>query len=157
MTTTSAVSNRASFARYASQVKLDQEAEDQVALDQEALDHEADDHDALDQEALDHEADDHEADDQEALDCAALDQLAESNTRPPLPSLTTNWSRPAFGFGGSVTPAAPAAETIPTPRSKDGESAYGCAVTISAPLTWSGVQLGCIASRSAAAPATTGA
>ena len=34
---------------------------------------------------------------------------------------------------------------------------YGCAVSISAPFTWSGVQVGCAARTAAAVPETTGA
>ena len=131
---------------------LDQEADDHEALDQEA-----DDHEALDQEADDHEALDHEALFHDALACAALDQLAESNTMPLPESLTRNWFSPAFGFGGLETAFAAAPSASPTP-SEFVLSAPACfAVSMSAPLTWSGPQPEWRARSCAAIPETTGA
>src|SRR5437870_4099715 len=75
-----------------------QDADAQLALAHEAeaqlaLAHEAEAHEALFHVELFHEA----------LDCAALAQLAASNILPPDESETTYASRPAFGFGGSLT------------------------------------------------------
>ena len=131
---------------------LDQEADDQEALDQEAddqlaLDQEADDQLALDQDALFHEA----------LACAALAQLAESNTMPLPESLTRNWFRPAFGFGGLETAFAAAPSTSPTPRELEASCPSCFALSIRAPLTWSGPQPECRARSCAAIPETTGA
>ena len=97
-------------------------AEFQLALFQEALFHEAEFQETLFQLALFHEtlfqlalfqdAEFQEALFQEtlfhdALPRAVLFHDAASNARPPVvPSVLTNWSTPAFGFGGSVTPAA---------------------------------------------------
>ena len=79
------------------QLTLFQDAEFQETLFQLALFQDAEFQEALFQETLFHEA----------LASAALFHDAASNTEPPASgSLLTNWSRPAFGFGGSVTPAA---------------------------------------------------
>ena len=88
----------------------DQEAELQEALFQEALLQEAEFHEAEFHEALFHEALFHDA-----FAVAALDQLAASNVRVPLESVTTYALSPAFGFGGVVTAAAAVACTSPTP------------------------------------------
>jgi hypothetical protein len=147
---------------------LVQEADVQLALVHEAdvhdaLVHEALVHEALVQEAdiqlaLVHEASVHEALVQDASAFAALVQLAASNTgtEPPVGSATTNLFRARFGFGGFVSAAALAASSSPTP-SAIGDAEVGLAVSMRAPLTWSGVQFGCSASRIAAAPETTGA
>ena len=109
--------------------------DDQDAELQEAELHEAELHEAELQEAELHDAELQEALFQDAFACAALDQLAVSNVRPPFGSPTTNVSRPAFGFGGAVTPAAAFACTSPTP-SADGPVLLDvrAAVNISAPL-----------------------
>jgi hypothetical protein len=68
----------------------------------------------------------------------------------------TNFSSARFGFGGSFWSTACFAWMTPTPPEV---LFFGSplAVTISAPLTWSGVNVGCRARMFAAAPATTGA
>src|SRR5690242_5372351 len=68
-----------------------------------------------------------------------------------------NCSAARFGLGGELNDAAEAGLTSPTPDAKAGPFGTGLAVSIRAPLIWSGVQLGCRASSWAAAPATTGA
>src|SRR5919198_6242687 len=145
------------------QLALVQEAEVQLALVQDADVHEADVQDALVheadvQEALVHEADVQLALVQEASAFAALVQLAASKTGsvPPAGSATRKRLSARFGLGGFVSAAALAASTSPTPSDQLG-AAVGFAVSISAPLTWSGVQFGCSASSTAAVPETTGA
>src|SRR5713101_4758789 len=95
---------------------------------------------------------------QDMLAVAASDQLIALNTgdAPPLGSAPTNRSSPAFGFGVAPETTARVAVISPTP------AAFGLtrtfrAVRISAPLTWSGVQLGWRASICATVPETTGA
>src|SRR5437867_6872279 len=88
------------------QEALFQEAEFQETLFQEAEFQEALFQEALFQETLFHEA----------LPSAVLFHDAESNAIPPVVgSVATNWSRPAFGFGGLSTPAALFAVISPTP------------------------------------------
>lgn len=151
----------------------DQEAEAHEALAHEAADwaslaHEADAHEALAQEAeaqlaLDQEAEAHEAEAQEALAQeafadAVLAQLAESKTLPPLAgSVTTKVFSARFGFGALVRATALATSTTPTPTDSGAASLAGRAVSMIAPLTWSGVHVGWLARIWAAAPATTGA
>jgi hypothetical protein len=86
---------------------------------------------------------------------AVLAQLAESKTWPPVPSGPTKALRPRFGLGGLVTSNAPFALTSPTPSAVP--AAVGRALSMSAPLTLSGVQFGFLARIRAAAPETTGA
>src|SRR6266567_4736305 len=69
----------------------------------------------------------------------------------------TNASSARFGFGGAVTFAAASAVSSPTPLEVPTPGLIVRAVTIRAPLTWSGVQSGWRARMSAAAPDTTGA
>jgi len=130
-----------------------QEAEFQLALFQLALFHEtlfqlalfhetlfqlALFQDAEFQEALFHETLFHEA-----FASAALFHEAVSNATPPdVASVLTNWSRPAFGFGGSLIPAALFAVISPTPA-EPAAPLTGRVVSISAPLIWSGVKPGC--------------
>src|SRR5919201_1230607 len=127
-------------------------------LSQDASDWLIDVQEALVQQALVQEADVHEALVQEASAFAALVQLAASKTGsvPPAGSATRKRLSARFGLGGFVSAAALAASTSPTPSDQLG-AAVGFAVSISAPLTWSGVQFGCSASSTAAAPETTGA
>ena len=134
---------------------LFQEAEDQLAFAQEALAHEAAFQEALAQEALDQEAWFHDAWFQEAFAVALFAQLAESKTTPPVPSEPTNWFRARLGFGGLVTSNAPLALISPTPRPMT--AAVERALSMSAPLTLSGVHVGFFARIRAAAPETTGA
>src|SRR5918999_636391 len=119
----------------AAQLAAFQDAAAQLAAAQEAAAHEA-----LFQEADLHEALLQDALFQEASALAAFAQLATSKTSPPARSETTNWSSPRLGFGGFKTCVAAFALTSPTPRPMP--AAVGCALTMSAPLTWSGVQLG---------------
>src|SRR5262249_15075296 len=100
------------------------------------------------QEAEFHDALFHEAD-----ACAALIQAVQS--KPPV--AVTKASSARFGFGASGRFAARLALTSPTPPARPSDRSMFCAVSISAPLTWSGVNPGCRARTSAAAPATTGA
>src|ERR1700730_3316374 len=90
---------------------------------------------------------------------AAACQAWGSNVRvPPATAALTNLFRPAFGFGGLFRyQRAAAMFTSPTPSEPFAAIGSGVAVTMSAPFTWSGVQSGCCAISSAAAPATTGA
>src|SRR5262245_59495199 len=122
---------------------------DQLAFDQLAFDQLAFDQLAFDQLAFD----------QLASVCATSCQAAASKTGsgPPAGSATTNGARAAFAFGGADTSAAASASSSPTPSDHGTAAGVPCAETMSAPLTWSGVQPGLIASKSAAAPATTGA
>jgi hypothetical protein len=132
--------------------------DDHEALFQEALLQEALLQEALLQEALFQDALFQDALFQEAFARAALDQLAASKTRPPFESVTTYALRPAFGLGGVLTAAAAVAWTSPTPRAYVPVPGPGwAAVNMSAPLTSSGVHVGCRARRSAAIPETTGA
>ena len=62
-----------------------------------------------------------------------------------------------MGFGGSATAAAAAARAMPTPSEPGAAAPAGSAVSISAPLTWSGDHDGCAARICEAAPATIGA
>jgi hypothetical protein len=88
---------------------------------------------------------------------AVLAQLAASKAFPPETSVVTNLFSAAFGFGALESATAFAMSTTPTPAESGAESPAGRAVTISAPLTWSGVDVGCAERIWAAAPATTGA
>src|SRR5919204_4787241 len=139
--------------------QLAQAAAAQLAAFHEAAAHEAAAHDALfheaaaqlaaaheafAQEAVFHEAELQEALFQEALfhDASAwatLAQLAASKASPPEPSERTNWSSARFGFGALATIVAAFASTSPTPSALPAAE-LRCALTISAPLTWSGVQ-----------------
>jgi hypothetical protein len=139
----------------AAQEALFQEADAQLAFAQEAFAQLAAFQDALAQLALAQEALFQLAWFQEAFAVAAFAQLAESKTWPPVPSGPTKALRPRFGFGGLVTSNAPFALTSPTPSAMP--AAVGRALSMSAPLTLSGVQLGFFARVRAAAPETTGA
>ena len=59
--------------------------------------------------------------------------------------------------GGLVSAAAAPASISPTPAERPAAFGTGCAVSMRAPFTWSGVHSGCRASSSAAAPETIGA
>jgi hypothetical protein len=143
----------------AAQEALAHDALAHEALAHEALAHDAFAHEALAHEALAQEAFAQEADAHDASSCATCAQLAESKTRSPEPagSETRNAFSARFGFGGSLTAAALSAETKPTPT--DPKSAEGMCVAVSmrAPLTWSGVHVGFLASMYAAIPETSGA
>src|SRR6266545_1468009 len=93
------------------------------------------------------------------LVAAVSDQVAASKTGlvPPAGSGTTNTFRPRFGFGGRSTSAARAAFNSPTPAEPTGASGTKRALSMSAPLIWSGVNVGCRATIWAEAPATIGA
>jgi hypothetical protein len=156
---TSALSDQEADAHEA----LAHEAADCESLAQDAEAQDAEAHDALAQEALDQDAEAHEASDQdadahEAFAEAVLAQLAESKTLPPLRgSVTRNLSSARFGFGALVRATAFATSTTPTPSESGAAVGVLLAVTISAPLTWSGVHVGCVARICAAAPDTIGA
>jgi len=109
------------------QETLFQEAEFQETLFQEALFQEAEFHEALFQETLFHEA----------FARAVLFHEAASNAGLPVTgSVFTNWSRPAFGFGGLSTSAALFAVISPTPAAPPTvPSMTGRLVSISAPFT----------------------
>src|SRR5712691_4548738 len=126
---------------------------------QEAAPQEAAPQEAVPQEAVPQEAAPQEAAPQEASLRAAVPQLAASKTgvRPPFGSATRNCLSARFGLGGLVTREARSASTSPTPAESGAALGTAFADSISAPLTWSGVQSGCRASRQAAAPATIGA
>jgi hypothetical protein len=132
------------------------------ALFQETLFHDAEFHETLFQDALFQEAEFQEALFQETLfhdafPSAVLFHEAASNDWPPVVgSLATNWSRPAFGFGGLSTPAALFAVISPTPAGPPTEPLTERVVNIKAPFTWSGVKFGCRARICAATPATSG-
>jgi hypothetical protein len=145
-----AAAHEAAFQDAAAQLALDHDADAQLADAQDAFAHDALDQDADAQLALFQEALFHEA-----SAVAVLAQLAASKTLPPEPSETTKPLRARFGFGGLVTSEAALAFTSPTPSARPAE--VGRALTMRAPLTWSGVQPGCAARMSAAAPETTGA
>src|SRR6266568_1595522 len=106
---------------------------------------EAEAHDALAHEAEAQDALAHEAEAHEASVAAVLAQEAVSTTgvESPLGSGTRNWSRAAFGFGGSVSSSACCRFSSPAPAEPGAASGTGLALSISAPLTWSGVQSGC--------------
>src|ERR671936_341943 len=109
-------------------------------------------------EASAQDASAHEAVAQEALAATAADQLAESNDVPPVPDDVRNLFKATFGFGGVVLKSARRpAFSWPTPAAPAAACGTGFAVTISAPLIWSGVQSGCRAINCAATPDTTGA
>src|SRR4051794_31936707 len=131
------------------QETLFQEAEFQETLFQDAEFQEAEFQEALFQETLFHDA----------FPNAVLFHDAESNATPPVvASVATNWSRPAFGFGGLSTLAALFAVISPTPALPPTAAiTTGRVVSIKAPFTWSGVKFGCRARISAATPETTGA
>src|SRR6266567_2116744 len=119
-------------------------------------------HETLFQEALFQEALFQEAEFQETLFQEALFQDAFVWAVPIHEALSkvlefTNASSARFGFGGAVTFAAASAVNSPTPLEAPTAGLIIRAVTISAPLTWSGVQSGWRARMSAAAPDTTGA
>ena len=127
-----------------------QEAEFQEALFhdaefQEALFHDAEFQDAEFHDAEFHDAEFHDAEFHEAFAVAALFHDALLKLMPllvPVPPVTMNASRAAFGFGGADTPAASEAWIVPTPPASPTPAANGLAVTIRAPFTWSGVQSG---------------
>src|ERR1051326_1901352 len=135
----------------------------------EASTHEASAHEAALQDASPHEAalqdaspqdaSPQEASPHDALLLTVSFQLAELNARPPSASLTRNPFNALFGFGGvEVYDAALPPFSSPTPAEPNVVApGTGLAVTINAPLIWSGVHDGCRANSCAAAPATTGA
>ena len=135
-----------------------QEAAVHEALIHEAAVQEAFVHDAAVHEAFVHEAAVQEAAVQEASALAAFvhDAASKTGTEPPAGSATTKRSRARFGLGGLVTAVILPPLTSPTP-SVQPVAAVADVVSISAPLTWSGVQSEWRASRSAAIPETTGA
>src|SRR5689334_24431181 len=96
---------------------------------------------------------------QETSALAASDQPTESKTGTlaPVGSGPTNLSRPAFGFGGLFSFEAAKASSSPRPTEPGAAFGVFFADAISAPFTWSGVNVGCIARICAAAPATAGA
>ena len=139
---------------------LFQDAEFHDALFQDAEFHDALFHDAEFQDAEFHDAEFHDAEFHEALAIAALFHDALLKLAPVVvPALpeTTNASRPAFGFGGDEALTASEAWIVPTPPASPTPAASGAAVSMRAPLTWSGVQFGCTARMFAAAPLTIGA
>ena len=140
----------------AAQLAAFQEADDQLAWFQDAFAQLAAFQEAFAHEAWFQEAWFHEAWFQEAFAVTAFAQLAESKATPPVPSAPTYWFRPRFGLGGFVASKAAFAFSSPTPRDMLA-AAVGRAVSISAPLTLSGVQFGFLARISAAAPETIGA
>ena len=73
---------------------------------------------------------------------ATLSQLGALKVRPLAGSLPRNRSSAAFAFGGEVRAAAAPALTSPTPIAQLVIAEDCRAVSISAPFTWSGVQLG---------------
>src|SRR5205085_11606969 len=95
---------------------------------------------------------------QAGLFLTASSQVAQSKTGvdPPVGSGPTNLSSARFGFGGALSDAALPALSSPAPT--EFGVAFGAffAVASSAPLTWSGVQLGWRVRISCAAPATAG-
>ena len=141
-----------------------QEADAQLASDRALLAQDADAHDADAHDAVVHVAEAHDADaqDAEAQDADAHDasvvaarQASPSNVATPSGPGFTNCASAAFGFGGRTEAAAAAALTSPTPVAIPPRRCV--AVAISAPLTSSGVQVGCSARSLAAMPLTTGA
>jgi len=136
-----------------------QEAFAQEAFAQEAELQEAELQEAELQDALDHDALDHEAEFHEAFELAVAYQALALNSGLPVALFTdTNWFRPAFGFARPEALAAAAPLTTPTPRAPAEAYLAGTeTVCMIAPLTWSGVQLGCLAMIAAAIPETTGA
>jgi hypothetical protein len=97
------------------QLALDHDADDQLALDQLALDHEADDQLALDQLALDHEADDQLALDQEAAFQAGSAVAAAAQAVASKALFVTKRLRSAFGLASPSVAIARATLTMPTP------------------------------------------
>src|SRR6266581_2822338 len=129
----------------------------QDALSQEALFQEAEFQETLFQETLFQEAEFHDALSQEALFQDAFARAAPIHAVLSKVLEFTNASSARFGFGGAVTFAAASAVSSPTPLDAPTAGLIVRAVTISAPLTWSGVQSGWRARMSAAVPDTTGA
>src|SRR3954453_3953938 len=131
-------------------------AHDMSLQDWSAQDMLAQDWSAQDMSLQDWSAQDIEFQDMLAL--AELAQLIESNdglVSDPA-GVARNFSRPWFGFGWYADVAARLATISPTPAGA-GSRVTLRAVRISAPFTWSGVQLGCRASICATVPETTGA
>src|SRR5438034_4884005 len=95
----------------------------------------------------------------ETLALAVSDQLTalKTGTLPPAGSAVRNWSSSLFGFGTLVAVTDLTAFTSPRPSEPGIADGVGRAVAISAPLIWSGPQLGLRAMICAAIPATIGA
>src|SRR4029453_6120925 len=99
-----------------------------------------------------------ETESQETLDLAESSQLTESKVFPlPLESGLRYWPSALFGFGGRVTSAALLICSSPTPTEPSVAPSTIFVESISAPLTWSGVNSGCRARICAAAAEITGA
>src|SRR3954453_1530449 len=96
---------------------------------------------------------------QETFAFAVSDQLTASKTGPlpPAGSAARNCSSALFGFGALAAITDLTAFTSPSPSEPGTAEGVGRAVAISAPLIWSGPQLGLRAMICAAIPATIGA
>src|SRR6266576_3390148 len=95
----------------------------------------------------------------ETLALAVSDQLTalKTGTLPPAGSAVRTWSSALFGFGALVAVTDLTAFTSPRPSEPGIADGVGRAVAISAPLIWSGPQVGLRAMICAAIPATIGA
>src|SRR4029079_7730344 len=96
---------------------------------------------------------------QETLALGVSDQLTASKTGTGTRarSAARNCSRALFGFGTLAAVTDLTAFTSPSPSEPGTAEGVGLAVAISAPLTWSGLQLGLRARICAAIPDTIGA
>ena len=101
----------------------------------------------------------HDTASQETFAFAVYHQLNALNTGmlPPAGSAARNRSSALFGFGGLFAITDLTAFASPTPSEPGTAEGVGRAVAISAPLIWSGPQLGLRAMICAAIPATIGA
>ena len=110
----------------------------------EALVHEADDQEALDQEAELHDADVQEALDQDAAFHVRSERAAVAQRGGVEGPIRDEAESERFWFGGLWMLAAAGASSSPTPSARP--AFVLAAEAISAPLTWSGVHVGCNAS-----------
>src|SRR5579859_4397842 len=116
-----------------------QEAVPQAVVAHDAVVHEKLDHQASLHEASLQDASLHEADARAAF---AHEAASKTGSDPPFGSCTTNCSSARFGLGGETTNAAAGSLTTPTPSEPGAAAGVGFAVSMSAPLIWSGVQPG---------------
>src|SRR5689334_6679360 len=134
-----------------------QETSAQETSAQETESHETSAHETVLHAASAHETSAQETESHETFAFATSDQLTALNDRPPVRSLVMNWSSALFGLGGVLTAFALLTWISPTPTEPSGVPSTGLVDTISAPLTWSGVNSGCFARICAAAAEITGA
>src|SRR5712691_11063838 len=125
----------ASLQATSDQAASPQATDAQAASLQATSDQAASDQAASDQAASDQAASDQATSSQCAFAFAAVCQAVGLNVAPPVELVVTNWSSPAFGFGGVWVFIALSTLTRPTPSEPSVTRLCLLAETSSAPLT----------------------